>query len=98
MLAHWGNTNTNHDYSTSAYPADRWTHIPTKWRGNHPCYDPAKDIVLPAWKKPDPEIMKQKLWARSVRRFFSLRVAVLYIMLKDIFLRQGKETFLVKLN
>ncbi|CAM6091825.1 unnamed protein product [Calypogeia fissa] len=64
MLVHWGNTQSKHNYSTSAYDSDRWTYIPKAFRGVHPCYDPSKDIVLPAWKMPDPEIMKQNLWAR----------------------------------
>ncbi|RCV46311.1 hypothetical protein SETIT_9G521600v2 [Setaria italica] len=64
MLVHWGNTNTKHKNSTSAYWADNWDHIPLDRRGNHPCFDPRKDLVLPAWKEPDPGAIWLKLWAR----------------------------------
>ncbi|BFI33899.1 protein MpGT47.12 [Marchantia polymorpha subsp. ruderalis] len=65
MLVHWGNTNSKHNYSTTAYSADSWNDIPSEWRGNHPCYDPAKDLVLPAWKVPDPTFFSIKPWART---------------------------------
>ncbi|KAF5186001.1 Exostosin family protein [Thalictrum thalictroides] len=32
--------------------------------GNHPCFDPEKDLVLPAWKQPDPGSLRLKLWSR----------------------------------
>ncbi|WOK95473.1 hypothetical protein Cni_G04180 [Canna indica] len=64
MLVHWGNTNTKHNYSTTAYRADDWDKIPSSKRGNHPCFDPEKDLVLPAWKKPEPGAIWAKLWAR----------------------------------
>ncbi|XP_020104566.1 uncharacterized protein LOC109721384 isoform X2 [Ananas comosus] len=64
MLVHWGNTNTKHKHSTTAYWADIWDQIPLDKRGDHPCFDPEKDIVLPAWKRPDPGAIWLKLWAR----------------------------------
>ncbi|XP_057535580.1 uncharacterized protein LOC130813737 isoform X1 [Amaranthus tricolor] len=64
MLVHWGNTNTKHKHSTTAYWADNWDGISPDRRGNHPCFDPSKDLVLPAWKRPDGESFKAKLWAR----------------------------------
>ncbi|CAA6667335.1 unnamed protein product [Spirodela intermedia] len=50
MLVHWGNTNSKHNHSTT--------------KGNHPCFDPRKDLVLPAWKRPDAGALERKLWAR----------------------------------
>ncbi|EPS66708.1 adenylosuccinate synthetase, partial [Genlisea aurea] len=52
MLVHWGNTNKKHRNSTTAYDDDNWDSIPQDLRGNHSCFDPVKDIVLPAWKSP----------------------------------------------
>ncbi|XP_058073601.1 uncharacterized protein LOC131222515 [Magnolia sinica] len=65
MLVHWGNTNSRHNHSTTAYWADNWDNIPSDKRGDHPCFDPDKDLVLPAWKRPDPGSLRLKLWARS---------------------------------
>ncbi|KAE9613064.1 putative EGF-like domain, exostosin [Lupinus albus] len=64
MLVHWGNTNTQHYHSTTAYWADDWDYIPSNRRGVHPCFDPDKDFVLPAWKNPDVGVLSSKLWAR----------------------------------
>lgn len=64
MLTHWGNTNAKHKTSTTAYFPDSWNRIPSEWRGDHPCYDPAKDIVLPAWKAPDPYPILQNFSTR----------------------------------
>ncbi|CAL9096141.1 unnamed protein product [Musa acuminata var. zebrina] len=64
MLVHWGNTNSKYNHSTTAYWADNWDQIPSFKRGNHPCFDPAKDLVLPAWKRPQPRAIWAKLWAR----------------------------------
>ncbi|XP_051151654.1 uncharacterized protein LOC127265726 isoform X2 [Andrographis paniculata] len=66
MLVHWGNTNTKHNQSTTAYWADNWNHISVERRGNHPCFDPEKDLVLPAWKVPDVHSLNAKLWARPL--------------------------------
>ncbi|XP_059646319.1 uncharacterized protein LOC132292199 isoform X1 [Cornus florida] len=63
MLVHWGNTNSKHNHSTTAYWADNWDRIPSDRRGNHPCFDPDKDLVLPAWKVPDVDALSLKLWA-----------------------------------
>jgi len=68
MLVHWGNTNSKHNHSTTAYWADNWDKIPTEKRGNHPCFDPAKDLVLPAWKRPEPGAIWLKLWSRYFAR------------------------------
>ncbi|KAK8949023.1 putative glucuronoxylan glucuronosyltransferase F8H [Platanthera zijinensis] len=64
MLVHWGNTNSKHNHSTTAYWGDIWDDISSHRRGNHPCFDPEKDLVLPAWKKPEPGAVWLKLWAR----------------------------------
>ncbi|KAJ3674017.1 hypothetical protein LUZ60_006009 [Juncus effusus] len=64
MLSHWGNTNTKHPNSTTAYWADMWDSIPSSKRGFHPCFDPTKDLVLPAWKPPNPGALWLKLWER----------------------------------
>nr|ACN39924.1 unknown [Picea sitchensis] len=72
MLVHWGNTNSKHNHSTTAYLADNWDHIPIERRGRHPCFDPEKDLVLPAWKRPDPYNVKARFWARSRRERFTL--------------------------
>ncbi|EPS60428.1 adenylosuccinate synthetase, partial [Genlisea aurea] len=52
MLVHWGNTNKKHRNSTTAYNDDNWDSIPQDLRGNHSCFDPVKDIVIPVWKNP----------------------------------------------
>ncbi|KAL9252050.1 putative glucuronoxylan glucuronosyltransferase F8H [Drosera capensis] len=64
MLVHWGNTNSKHNHSNTTYWADNWDGILLARRGNHPCFDPNKDLVLPAWKRPDLISLKSKLWAR----------------------------------
>ncbi|KAJ0982339.1 hypothetical protein J5N97_010594 [Dioscorea zingiberensis] len=64
MLVHWGNTNSKHKHSTTAYFPDNWSFISPHRRGNHPCFDPEKDLVLPAWKKPDPGALFFKFWDR----------------------------------
>jgi len=66
MLVHWGNTNSKHNHSTTAYHPDNWDYISPSQRGNHPCFDPKKDIVLPAWKRPDENSFRAKLWGRYV--------------------------------
>lgn len=63
MLVHWGNTNAKHNHSTTAYWADNWDKISTHRRGIHPCFDPDKDLVLPAWKVPDANVLTSKFWA-----------------------------------
>ncbi|KAK3217773.1 hypothetical protein Dsin_011743 [Dipteronia sinensis] len=63
MLVHWGNTNSKHNHSTTAYWADNWDRISSIRRGNHSCFDPDKDLVLPAWKRPDVTSLGSKLWA-----------------------------------
>lgn len=68
MLVHWGNTNSKHNHSTTAYWADNWDPIPSSKIGTHPCFDPDKDLVLPAWKRPEPGAIWAKLWSRYVSR------------------------------
>ncbi|KAA8518213.1 hypothetical protein F0562_015687 [Nyssa sinensis] len=68
MLVHWGNTNSKHNHSTTAYWADNWDKISSDRRGNHPCFDPDKDLVLPAWKRPDANALSSKLWARPLEK------------------------------
>ncbi|KAL1821056.1 hypothetical protein ACET3Z_015925 [Daucus carota] len=63
MLVHWGNTNSKHNHSTTAYWADNWDKISPDRRGDHPCFDPDKDLVIPAWKDPDLDSLKLKLWS-----------------------------------
>ncbi|XP_052175852.1 uncharacterized protein LOC127790391 isoform X2 [Diospyros lotus] len=65
MLVHWGNINSKHNHSTTAYWADNWDGISSDIRGKHPCFDPDKDLVLPAWKRPDAKSLSSKLWSRS---------------------------------
>ena len=64
MLVHWGNTNAKHNYSTTGYFPDNWDHIPIAARGTHVCFDPEKDLVLPAWKVPDASLISQRFWDR----------------------------------
>ncbi|KAL0339629.1 UNVERIFIED_CONTAM: putative glucuronoxylan glucuronosyltransferase F8H [Sesamum radiatum] len=68
MLIHWGNTNSKHNHSTTAYWGDNWNTISPDRRGNHPCFDPEKDLVLPAWKVPDERSVTAELWARPRER------------------------------
>ncbi|XP_050227450.1 uncharacterized protein LOC126677057 [Mercurialis annua] len=68
MLVHWGNTNTKHNHSTTAYWADNWDKISSDQIGGHPCFDPDKDLVLPAWKRPDAGALSSKLWARPLEK------------------------------
>ncbi|KAK4798590.1 hypothetical protein SAY86_030916 [Trapa natans] len=68
MLVHWGNTNSKHKHSTTAYWADNWNGISSERRGNHPCFDPDKDLVLPAWKYPDANALGKNFWARPYEK------------------------------
>ncbi|KAF3328054.1 glucuronosyltransferase [Carex littledalei] len=72
MLVHWGNTNTKHKHSTTAYIPDNWDPIPSERRGDHPCFDPQKDLVLPAWKVPNPGAVWLKLWSRPRKERMTL--------------------------
>ncbi|CAN1348921.1 Probable glucuronoxylan glucuronosyltransferase F8H [Linum perenne] len=67
MLVHWGNTNSKHNHSTTAYWADNWNNITSDRRGTHPCFDPDKDLVLPSWKRPDASSLRMGLWARPLQ-------------------------------
>ncbi|EFJ49814.1 acetylglucosaminyltransferase [Volvox carteri f. nagariensis] len=63
MLTHWGRMDLNHT-SNTAYRPDNYSDGIT-WKGvldgkdvktlyqGHPCYDPRKDLVIPAFKTPD---------------------------------------------
>uniref|UniRef100_A0A2P2JYW2 Uncharacterized protein MANES_09G028900 n=1 Tax=Rhizophora mucronata TaxID=61149 RepID=A0A2P2JYW2_RHIMU len=68
MLVHWGNTNSKHNHSTTAYWADNWDEISSVRRGQHPCFDPDKDLVLPAWKHPDINALRKKLRTRPLEK------------------------------
>jgi hypothetical protein len=76
MLTHWGNTNSKYKTSTTAYFSDSWNDVPSDWRGDHPCYDPKKDLVLPAWKYLDPSGVLENL----VARYFIFQALDLYEM------------------
>ena len=60
LISHWGNTMAAHNRSTTTYDPDRWDppYDPpsgltlSSLRGNHACYDPTKDIILPSFKDP----------------------------------------------
>ena len=60
LISHWGNTMAAHNRSTTTYDPDRWdppydppSGLPlSSLRGNHACYDPTKDIILPSFKDP----------------------------------------------
>lgn len=62
ILTHWGRMEMNHT-SNTAYAADNYDADfrhpqlqPTDWREiirGHPCYDPKKDLVIPAFKEPN---------------------------------------------
>ncbi|KAL3637263.1 hypothetical protein CASFOL_019562 [Castilleja foliolosa] len=68
MLVHWGNTNSKHNHSTTAYWGDIWDTISSDRRGNHTCFNPEKDLVLPAWKQPNERSLNAKLWARPLEQ------------------------------
>ncbi|KAI5056841.1 hypothetical protein GOP47_0028659 [Adiantum capillus-veneris] len=68
MLVHWGNTNIKHNHSTTGYFGDNWDHIPISERGSHACFDPQKDLVLPAWKVPNPALITERFWERPRSR------------------------------
>lgn len=57
---------SRHNYSTTAYPADSWGFMPEGFRGTHPCFDPTKDVVMPAFKAPSESHLRQRLWERLV--------------------------------
>ncbi|CAI5473404.1 unnamed protein product [Closterium sp. Yama58-4] len=61
MLAHWGNTGTTHKGCTTAYYHDDWSVMEESVRGDHPCFDPDKDVVMPAWKVPGVWALAQKI-------------------------------------
>ncbi|KAH7353004.1 hypothetical protein KP509_19G074700 [Ceratopteris richardii] len=65
MLVHWGNTNAKYNYSTTCYLADSWNAIPITDRGDHVCFNPQKDLVMPAWKLPDPDLVTKRYWERT---------------------------------
>ncbi|GLC34055.1 hypothetical protein PLESTB_000832400 [Pleodorina starrii] len=64
VLTHWGRMDLDHK-SNSAYMQDVYTNVVDAgymvWPGTdfqqrikgHPCYDPRKDLVIPAFKQPD---------------------------------------------
>lgn len=62
MLTHWGRLDPNHQ-SNTAYTGDNYSqpivhheYQPVDWIESikgHPCFDPAKDVVIPAFKEPN---------------------------------------------
>ncbi|CAI5462303.1 unnamed protein product [Closterium sp. Yama58-4] len=68
MLSHWGNTMAAHNHSTTAYLLDSWHDIPAALRGQHPCFDPLKDVVMPAFKPPSAEHLRGRLWLNPVEQ------------------------------
>ncbi|CAI5462679.1 unnamed protein product [Closterium sp. Yama58-4] len=68
MLSHWGNTMAAHNHSTTAYLLDSWHDIPPALRGRHPCFDPLKDVVMPAFKPPNAEHLRGRLWLNPVEQ------------------------------
>ncbi|KAL7168967.1 hypothetical protein ACSBR2_034069 [Camellia fascicularis] len=62
----------NHYWNRSSGRDHIWDRIPSDKRGNHPCFDPDKDLVLPAWKRPDVNAMNSKLWARLREKWKTL--------------------------
>lgn len=52
LLSHWGNTESHHKGSTTAYEYDNWSFLPRDLRGSHPCFNPDNDILMPPWKSP----------------------------------------------
>ena len=64
LVSSWGNTESAHAGSTSAYPADNWQHMPADVRGSPPCFDASKDIVMPAFKPPNEMHLFARLWSR----------------------------------
>ncbi|CAI5952054.1 unnamed protein product [Closterium sp. NIES-64] len=68
MLSHWGNTMAAHNHSTTAYLLDSWRDIPPALRGRHPCFDPLKDVVMPAFKPPNAEHLRGRLWLNPVEQ------------------------------
>ncbi|KAH1198867.1 hypothetical protein GmHk_18G052358 [Glycine max] len=80
MLVHRGNTNTKHDVSfndVGACYAPKFI-IPSNRRGFHPCFDPKKDHMIPAWKVTNVHVLSPKLWAWPLEKqktpfYFNLR-------------------------
>ncbi|CAI7857568.1 unnamed protein product [Closterium sp. NIES-53] len=68
MLSHWGNTMAAHNHSTTAYLLDSWHDIPPSLRGRHPCFDPLKDVVMPAFKPPNVAHLRGRLWLNPVEQ------------------------------
>ncbi|CAI5506774.1 unnamed protein product [Closterium sp. Naga37s-1] len=67
-LSHWGNTMAAHNHSTTAYLLDSWHDIPPSLRGRHPCFDPLKDVVMPAFKPPNVAHLRGRLWLNPVEQ------------------------------
>ena len=59
LVSHWGNTMSTHRKCTTTYQADRWdvpydpyTRLPlASLIGDHACYDPHKDVVMPSFRE-----------------------------------------------
>ena len=61
LISHWGNTMAKHNRCTTTYDPDRWdvardptSRLPLALAaGDHPCYDPRKDVVMPSFRDLD---------------------------------------------
>lgn len=83
MLVHWGNTNSKHNHSTTAYWGDNWDEVSPARRGNHSCFDPDKDLVIPAWKRPDGTTLSLKLWARYISNKYKIILVITLIFVHE---------------
>ena len=64
MLSGWGNTEASHRGSVTSYHPDDFSAIAEEVRGDHPCFEEEKDVVLPAWKHPRVEFYRGGWWER----------------------------------
>lgn len=78
MITHWGNTESVHRGQQTAYSADWWNVIPHEIRGDHPCFDPQKDIVVPARK--DPGYILPRLHTRCGSRGLGLAASDVWLV------------------
>lgn len=66
VLSHWGNTGRVHKGAFTAVGQEMWTAIPVTLHGMHRCFNPRKDIVMPAWTPPNVEHLHEQYWAKCV--------------------------------
>eukprot|EP00854_Cymbomonas_tetramitiformis_P002550 gene2550-3302_t len=72
MLTHWGRITGRYPNNTHTFIVHQWTRLHhdtlENLYGGHPCYDPAKDVVLPSWRRPD-HFVNSPLLDRTQRDF-----------------------------